>query len=416
MYPEIEPIEDVCGYFDEFYAFLDGSRRSELSLVPALGAYLHHFQVLFLAMVTWNALELSHRAQLFLRGLPPHVELEVSRRLASRYPLFMSDHLWPIEVIVRVTKEVIEDGVGHSPPCLASTKSLSALKSPKEPSWYSPSPSISYRPDAPVEYSWSCPRRCSQGSSSSKPPSCSPFEGAPRPLKNSPHPPELASSSSSPHRVTNAGSRHPVVYPRRCDLGWQAGDSPSNSLHSSREDQQSYLQTPRELGPSLTRLLRPREPSSTPSKCYSCFEMSSKSFGEEIPREALGHTLQARLDFWALACGPGGAAVQVKSPPSSSESSPPLVCPRGDLETTLEPLASSRAPTSPSRRARVEFRGSLQPLEGLSPPLEPFLPLRVQHPPRVTFRGLSGLEASLVFEATPSNPLNAPQCHSGTLP
>ncbi|KAI6000009.1 hypothetical protein EDD15DRAFT_2362553 [Pisolithus albus] len=69
----------------------------------------------------------------------------------------------------------------------------------------------------------------------------------------------------------------------------------------------------------------------------------------QIPREALGPTLQARLDFWALARGPGGTAVQVKSPPSSSEPSPPLVCPRGDLETTPEPLSSSRAPASPSR-------------------------------------------------------------------
>ncbi|KIK11945.1 hypothetical protein PISMIDRAFT_19107 [Pisolithus microcarpus 441] len=66
QYPEIEPIEDVRDYFDEFYAFLDESHRSELSSVPALGAYLRHFQVLFLAMVTRNALELSHRAQLFL--------------------------------------------------------------------------------------------------------------------------------------------------------------------------------------------------------------------------------------------------------------------------------------------------------------------------------------------------------------
>ncbi|KAI5993919.1 hypothetical protein EDD15DRAFT_2367006 [Pisolithus albus] len=71
--------------------------------------------------------------------------------------------------------------------------------------------------------------------------------------------------------------------------------------------------------------------------------------GEEIPREALGPTLQARLNFWALARGPGGTAVQVKSPPSSSEPSPPLVCPRGDLETTPEPPSSLRAPASPSR-------------------------------------------------------------------
>ncbi|KIK14379.1 hypothetical protein PISMIDRAFT_17323, partial [Pisolithus microcarpus 441] len=499
QYPEIEPIEDVREYFDEFYAFLDGSRCSELSSVPALGAYLRHFQVLFLAMVTRNALELSHRAQLFLRGLPPQVELEVSRRLASRYPLFMSGHLWPIEVIVRITKEVIEDRVGHLPPCLASKKPSSSLESPEEPAQHSHSPSISYWPDAPVEYSRSRSRRCSQGSSSSKPPSCSPFEATPRTSKNSPHPPELASSSSSPHRVTIAGSGH--VQPHRCDPGWQAGDSPSNSLRSSREDRQSHLRTvggldhskvcsprletasskPRDLGSTSTRPLRPCEPSSTPSKCYSCFEASSKSFDleplhrtsfllreaaaptarpapttsescsrvsseasplrdlegilfvssvvekgmfglgarsavrEEIPREVLGRTLQARLDFWALAHGPGSPAVQVKSPPSSSKSSPPLFCPRGDLETTPERLSSSRASTPPSRQAPVEFRGSSQPLEGSFPPLEPLLPLQVQHPLRVAFRGLSRLEASLVFEATPPNPLDAPRCHSGTL-
>ncbi|KIK23770.1 hypothetical protein PISMIDRAFT_10729 [Pisolithus microcarpus 441] len=81
----------------------------------------------------------------------------------------------------------------------------------------------------------------------------------------------------------------------------------------------------------------------------SVVEKGMFRLGEEIPREALGHTLQARLDFWALARGPGGAAVQVKSPPSSSKSSPPLVCPQGDLETTPEPLSSSRALASPSR-------------------------------------------------------------------
>ncbi|KIK11944.1 hypothetical protein PISMIDRAFT_19106 [Pisolithus microcarpus 441] len=329
----------------------------------------------------------------------------------------MSDHLWPIEVIVHVTKEVIEDRVGYSPPHLVSKKPSSGLESPKEPAQHSHSPSIGYWPDSPVEHSRSRSRRGSQGSSSSKSPSHSPFEAAPRTSKNTPHPSELASSSSTPHRVTIAGSRHPVVHPPR-----------------ERIDSHTHTHNPRDLGSTSTRPPRPHEPSNAPSKCYSCFEMSSKSFGkayprlesplwtpskppsdceppqttsfllreaptstvkpspttlevhsrvsnrvsplrdlegmlsvsfvvekdmfgrsaksavrEEIPREALGHTLQARLDFWALACGPGGAAVQVKSPPSSSKSSPPLVCPRGDLETTPEPLSSSRAPTSPSR-------------------------------------------------------------------
>ncbi|KIK13742.1 hypothetical protein PISMIDRAFT_17786 [Pisolithus microcarpus 441] len=91
---------------------------------------------------------------------------------------------------------------------------------------------------------------------------------------------------------------------------------------------------------------------------------------EEIPREALGHTLQARLDFWALARGPGGAAVQVKSPPSSSESSPPLVCPRGDLETTPERLSSSRALASPSR-VSLSPSGTSQTLESKLRSFEP---------------------------------------------
>ncbi|KAI5985056.1 hypothetical protein EDD15DRAFT_2477142, partial [Pisolithus albus] len=300
QYPEVEPIEDVRDYCDEFHAFLEESRHSKLSSVPALGDYLRQFQVLFLAMVTRNALELSHRAQLFLRGLPPHIELEVSRRLASRYPLLMSGHLWPIEAIVRITKEVIEDRVGHFPPCLASKKPSSSLEPPKEPPHHSHSPSISYRPDAPVEYSRSLSRRCSQGSSSSKSPSHPPFEADPRTSKNTPHPSELASSSSSPLRATNAGSRHPAPpgWSASCE---QASDLPSNSLRSSREVRQSHmhrvgglehskvcpprletaLSKPHDVGSTLTRPLRPREPSRTPAKSYSCFEASS---GKAYPR------------------------------------------------------------------------------------------------------------------------------------
>ncbi|KIK17257.1 hypothetical protein PISMIDRAFT_232202 [Pisolithus microcarpus 441] len=188
-------------------------------------------------MVRGNALEMSHQSQMFLRGLPPRVEVEVSRRLESRYPLFRSGLLWPIEVVVRITKEVIEDGVSCSSPCLASKKSSSALE---PPSRHSSLPSISYQSSAPVkECSRSCSRRHSQGSSSSKPTSCSPFEASPRTSKYPLPNPEFASSSSSPLRVTSAGSWHPVVRPHRCDHGWQAGDSPSNPLRSSRDNQDS---------------------------------------------------------------------------------------------------------------------------------------------------------------------------------
>ncbi|KAI5991839.1 hypothetical protein EDD15DRAFT_2530535 [Pisolithus albus] len=129
QYPEIEPVEDDLKYFEEFYSLLEGARCRELSSVQALGKYLRLFRLLFLAMVRGNILEMSHQPQLFLRGLPPQVELEVSRRLASRYPLLQSGRLWPIEIIVRVTKEVIEDGVGCSPPHLAS-KNPGPVRSP----------------------------------------------------------------------------------------------------------------------------------------------------------------------------------------------------------------------------------------------------------------------------------------------
>ncbi|KIK14659.1 hypothetical protein PISMIDRAFT_17133 [Pisolithus microcarpus 441] len=151
---------------------------------------------------------MSHQSQMFLRGLPPRVEVEVLRRLESRYPLFRSGLLWPIEVVVRITKEVIEDGVSCSSPHLASKKSSSALESPSP---HLHSPSISYQSGSPVEYSRSRSRRCSQGSSSLKLHPRFPFEASPRTSKYPPHSRELASSSSSPLRVTNAGSWHPVL-------------------------------------------------------------------------------------------------------------------------------------------------------------------------------------------------------------
>ncbi|KIK17664.1 hypothetical protein PISMIDRAFT_14912 [Pisolithus microcarpus 441] len=137
QYPEIEAVEDVLKYFEEFYSLLEGTRRSELSSIQALGSYLRVFRLLFLAMVRGNILEMSHQPRLFLRGLPPQVEVEVSRRLMSRYPLLQSDRLWPIEVIVRIMKEVIEDGVGCSPPHLASKNSSLGLESLQGPSRHS---------------------------------------------------------------------------------------------------------------------------------------------------------------------------------------------------------------------------------------------------------------------------------------
>ncbi|KAI6119838.1 hypothetical protein EDD16DRAFT_1519201 [Pisolithus croceorrhizus] len=111
QYPEIKPAEDILKHFEEFYSYLDEAHHSELSSVPALGGYLRQFQVLFLVMVRCNVLEMSHQPQLFLCGLPPLVKCKVSRRLTHAYPLFRPGCLWPIEVIVHFTKEVIEDGL-----------------------------------------------------------------------------------------------------------------------------------------------------------------------------------------------------------------------------------------------------------------------------------------------------------------
>ncbi|KAI6033559.1 hypothetical protein BKA83DRAFT_4178175 [Pisolithus microcarpus] len=333
-------------------------------------------------------------------------------------------------------------------------------------------PSIRYQSSSPVEYSRSRSRRCSQGSSSTKLHPRFPFEPSPRTSKYPPHSRELASSSSSPLRVTNAGSWHPVVRPHRCDHGWQAGDSPLNPLRSSREDRDSCWRPPRDPSLISKQCLRPSEPSIPPSNLFPRLETPSKtpsklssplethpkppshlkspqgtlfllreaststskpapaSFesrsrassglfplreyagssepspglreasrhrvqprrytfcffcgrdghirarcrvcssylaagrcrivrgrvvlptGDEIPREALGRTLQAQLDSWAVTRGPDRLAEQVPFSPSSSESTQPLIRSRVNPETILERLWSLRAPTSPSRASQ----------------------------------------------------------------
>ncbi|KIK17694.1 hypothetical protein PISMIDRAFT_14940 [Pisolithus microcarpus 441] len=137
-------------------------------------------------------------------------------------------------------------------------------------------PSIRYQSSSPVEYSRSRSRRCSQGSSSTKLHPRFPFEASPRTSKYPPHSHELASSSLSPLRVTNAGSWHPVVHPHRCDHGWQAGDLPSNPLHSSRDDRDSCWRPSRDPSSTSNQFLRCGEPSVAPSKPSSPLETHSK--------------------------------------------------------------------------------------------------------------------------------------------
>ncbi|KIK16640.1 hypothetical protein PISMIDRAFT_15657 [Pisolithus microcarpus 441] len=80
------------------------------------------------------------------------------------------------------------------------------------------------------------------------------------------------------------------------------------------------------------------------------FELDAGSAArDEIPREALGRTLQARLDFWALAQGPDRLAEQVPPPPSSFGPTQPLTCSRVNPKTSQERLSSSRVPMSPLR-------------------------------------------------------------------
>ncbi|KAI6034684.1 hypothetical protein BKA83DRAFT_4193224 [Pisolithus microcarpus] len=179
---------------------------------------------------------------------------------------------------------------------------------------HSHSPSDRYSQDAPVECSRSHSRRHSQGSSSTKQPPDhylpphSPFEAPSRSLKDPPPTRELASSSSFPHQVTNAGSRHTVDHPRWCAPERQAGDLSSNSLRASRDDRWSHsysvddwggmedrspharssLSKPRDLGSPSTSRPRPHELLSTHSRYSPRFEPSSRQPSHlELPSKTL---------------------------------------------------------------------------------------------------------------------------------
>lgn len=95
--------------------------------------------------------------------------------------------------------------------------------------------------------------------------------------------------------------------------------------------------------------------------------------GEEIPCEALRRSLQARLDFWALAQGPGCLAMQVQSPPSSSQTPIPS---RARPEAVEGQLPCSRAtrppstqPLAPSRAQPETHEGRISSLKVTQPPL-----------------------------------------------
>ncbi|KAI5993975.1 hypothetical protein EDD15DRAFT_2367084 [Pisolithus albus] len=77
------------------------------------------------------------------------------------------------------------------------------------------------------------------------------------------------------------------------------------------------------------------------------FELGAGSaLREEIPREVLGRSLQARLDFWALARGPGGLATQVQKSPSSSQTPTPSRARPEDLEGQLPGSRATKPPSS----------------------------------------------------------------------
>ncbi|KIK10960.1 hypothetical protein PISMIDRAFT_19921 [Pisolithus microcarpus 441] len=77
---------------------------------------------------------------------------------------------------------------------------------------------------------------------------------------------------------------------------------------------------------------------------------------DEIPHEALGRTLQARLDYWALARDPGSLAFQVKSLPLSPWSVQPPTPSRVDSEAAREHLSPPKAAGTP--RLHPEARSS----------------------------------------------------------
>ncbi|KAI5987821.1 hypothetical protein EDD15DRAFT_2371868 [Pisolithus albus] len=112
--------------------------------------------------------------------------------------------------------------------------------------------------------------------------------------------------------------------------------------------------------------------------------------GEEIPHEALGRSLQAHLDFWALARGPGGLATQVQASPSRSQTpTPSRAHPKvieGQLPTSKATKPPSSHPLAPSRDQPVTREGRI-------------MSVKVTHPPPHTSETLElDLEPKLAFE------------------
>ncbi|KAI5984509.1 hypothetical protein EDD15DRAFT_2308196, partial [Pisolithus albus] len=112
--------------------------------------------------------------------------------------------------------------------------------------------------------------------------------------------------------------------------------------------------------------------------------------GEEIPREALGHRLQAQLDFWALAQGPGGLATQVQASPSSSQTPTPS---RARPEVIEGQLPGSRATKPPSSQPLAPSRDQPKLVKGR------IMSVKVTHPPLSTSETVElDLEPKLAFE------------------
>ncbi|KAI6045220.1 hypothetical protein EDC04DRAFT_126787 [Pisolithus marmoratus] len=84
--------------------------------------------------------------------------------------------------------------------------------------------------------------------------------------------------------------------------------------------------------------------------------------GEEIPREALGRTLQAHLDFWALARAHRVSDMQIPAPPSSSLSlhAPASVRDHPEMaEKELSSLKVTEPPSSPTHALVPEPRAPM---------------------------------------------------------
>ncbi|KAI5987074.1 hypothetical protein EDD15DRAFT_2295889, partial [Pisolithus albus] len=138
--------------------------------------------------------------------------------------------------------------------------------------------------------------------------------------------------------------------------------------------------------------------------------------GEEIPREALGRSLQARLDFWALARGPGGLATQVQKSPSSSQTPTPSRALPEVLEGQLPGSKATKPPSSqplaPSRDRPVTHEGQIMSVKVTHPPLHTSETLELDPEPKVAFETLQVAFETLrvafkTLRATLKQPLRA---------